>query len=74
MAGDGRDGERRVTGPEHVAVVAAGLGAGVLTSTVGVASLLSFPVLIALGICLVATLLPSWWAARLLPAEGVRYE
>jgi uncharacterized protein len=39
-----------VTGPEHVAVVAAGLGAGVLTSTVGVASLLSFPVLIALGI------------------------
>ncbi|AKF08838.1 ABC transporter permease [Sandaracinus amylolyticus] len=31
-------------------------------------------VLIALGICLVATLLPSWWAARLLPAEGVRYE
>jgi len=39
-----------VTGPEHLAVVAAGLGAGVLTSTVGVASLLSFPVLIALGI------------------------
>ncbi len=39
-----------MTGPEHVAVVAAGLGAGVLTSTVGVASLLSFPVLIALGI------------------------
>jgi len=39
-----------VTGPEHVAVVAAGLGAGILTSTVGVASLLSFPVLIALGL------------------------
>ncbi|MEU4602834.1 sulfite exporter TauE/SafE family protein [Kribbella sp. NPDC023972] len=39
-----------MTGPEHLAVIAAGLGAGVLTSTVGVASLLSFPVLIALGI------------------------
>jgi len=35
---------------EQIAVVAAGLGAGILTSTVGVASLLSFPVLIALGI------------------------
>lgn len=42
--------DARVTGPEQFAVVAAGLGAGVLTSTVGVASLLSFPVLIALGI------------------------
>lgn len=31
-------------------------------------------VLIALGICIVATLVPSWWAARMLPAEGVRYE
>jgi len=31
-------------------IVATGLGAGLLTSTVGVASLLSFPVLIALGI------------------------
>ena len=40
----------RVTGPEQLAVVGAGLGAGILTSTVGVASLLSFPVLIALGI------------------------
>ncbi|WP_427884653.1 sulfite exporter TauE/SafE family protein [Kribbella sp. GL6] len=39
-----------MTGPEQLAVVGAGLGAGVLTSTVGVASLLSFPVLIALGI------------------------
>lgn len=39
-----------MTGLEQVAVVAAGLGAGILTSTVGVASLLSFPVLIALGI------------------------
>jgi lipoprotein-releasing system permease protein len=29
---------------------------------------------IALGICLCATLIPSWWAARLLPADGVRYE
>jgi len=35
---------------EHLAVIAAGFGAGVLTSTVGVASLLSFPVLIALGL------------------------
>jgi uncharacterized membrane protein YfcA len=39
-----------VTGAEQLAVLAAGLGAGVLTSTIGVASLLSFPVLIALGI------------------------
>lgn len=39
-----------MTGPEQLAVVGAGLGAGILTSTVGVASLLSFPVLIALGI------------------------
>jgi lipoprotein-releasing system permease protein len=31
-------------------------------------------VLTALGIGLAATLVPSWWAARLLPAEGVRYE
>lgn len=31
-------------------------------------------VVVAFGICLVATLLPSWWAARLLPADGVRYE
>ena len=29
---------------------------------------------IALAICIVATLVPSWWAARLLPADGVRYE
>lgn len=28
----------------------------------------------AIGICLGATVAPSWWAARLLPAEGVRYE
>ncbi|WBQ03669.1 sulfite exporter TauE/SafE family protein [Kribbella sp. CA-293567] len=39
-----------MTGLEQLAIVAAGLGAGLLTSTVGVASLLSFPVLIALGI------------------------
>ncbi|HEY6876721.1 MAG TPA: ABC transporter permease [Polyangiales bacterium] len=31
-------------------------------------------VLIALAICTTAGLLPSYWAARLLPAEGVRYE
>ncbi len=29
---------------------------------------------IALGICIVATIIPSAWAARLLPADGVRYE
>ncbi|HET6740551.1 MAG TPA: sulfite exporter TauE/SafE family protein [Kribbella sp.] len=39
-----------MTGAEHLAIIAAGLGAGVLTSTVGVASLISFPALIALGI------------------------
>lgn len=31
-------------------------------------------VAIALGICIFATVIPSWWAARLLPADGVRYE
>jgi lipoprotein-releasing system permease protein len=31
-------------------------------------------VCLALFICMVATVIPSWWAARLLPAEGVRYE
>ncbi|WP_028474827.1 sulfite exporter TauE/SafE family protein [Nocardioides alkalitolerans] len=35
---------------EQLAVLAAGLGSGVLISTVGFASLLSFPVLIALGV------------------------
>ena len=35
---------------EQLVVLAAGLGAGVLTATVGVASLLSFPVLVALGV------------------------
>jgi uncharacterized protein len=39
-----------VTGLEELAIVAAGLGAGIMTSTVGVASLLSFPILVALGI------------------------
>ena len=29
---------------------------------------------IALLICLGATIIPSYWAARLLPADGVRYE
>ncbi|WP_028643009.1 sulfite exporter TauE/SafE family protein [Nocardioides sp. URHA0020] len=37
-------------GWEHIAVLATGLGAGVMTSTVGVASLLSFPVLLAVGL------------------------
>ena len=35
---------------EGVLVVATGVGAGVLSSTVGVASLLSFPILVALGL------------------------
>jgi len=39
-----------VTGLEQFAVLAAGFGAGILTSTVGVASLLSFPVLVAVGL------------------------
>ncbi len=39
-----------MTGLETVAVLIAGLGAGVMTSTVGVASLLSFPVLVAVGL------------------------
>ncbi|MGC4943890.1 sulfite exporter TauE/SafE family protein [Kribbella sp. DT2] len=39
-----------MTGTEHLIIIAAGLGAGLLTSTVGVASLVSFPVLVALGI------------------------
>jgi uncharacterized protein len=39
-----------VTGIEQLAVVGAGFGAGILTSTVGVASLLSFPVLVAVGL------------------------
>jgi lipoprotein-releasing system permease protein len=34
----------------------------------------AYTILIALGICTAATLIPSWWAARLLPADGVRYE
>ena len=33
-----------------------------------------YTVLIALGICITAGILPSYWAARLLPADGVRYE
>lgn len=39
-----------MTGLQELAVLGAGLGAGILTSTVGVASLLSFPVLIAVGL------------------------
>ena len=35
---------------------------------------LIWTVVIAFLICTLATLLPSWWAARLLPADGVRYE
>lgn len=39
-----------MTGLEQLAVLVAGFGAGILTSTVGVASLLSFPVLVAVGL------------------------
>jgi uncharacterized protein len=39
-----------VTAAEVLLVLVTGLGAGVLSSTVGVASLLSFPVLVALGL------------------------
>ena len=39
-----------MTAAEQLAVLAAGVGAGVLSSTVGVASLLSFPVLLATGL------------------------
>lgn len=39
-----------MTATEALLVVATGLGAGVLSSTVGVASLLSFPTLVALGL------------------------
>lgn len=39
-----------MTGLEQIGVLAAGLVAGVLTSTVGVASLVSFPVLLAVGL------------------------
>ncbi len=39
-----------MTGLEQLAVLATGLAAGFMTSTVGVASLLSFPVLVAVGL------------------------
>jgi uncharacterized membrane protein YfcA len=39
-----------VTPLEQLVVLLAGLGAGILTSTVGIASLLSFPVLVAVGL------------------------
>ncbi len=39
-----------MSGLEVLGVIGAGLGAGVLASTVGVASLLSFPVLLAIGL------------------------
>ena len=35
---------------------------------------LSWTVLIAMVICVLATLVPSWWAARMVPAEGVRQQ
>ena len=39
-----------MTPVEQVVVLLAGLGSGILTSTVGIASLLSFPVLVAVGL------------------------
>ncbi|MBA2956094.1 TSUP family transporter [Nocardioides sp. MAH-18] len=39
-----------MSGLEELAILAAGLGAGIMTSTVGVSSLLSFPVLLAVGV------------------------
>ena len=39
-----------MTGPEMIAVVAGGFGAGALTASVGSGSLLSFPVLLAIGL------------------------
>ena len=35
---------------------------------------LSWTVIIAMVICVLATLVPSWWAARMVPAEGVRQQ
>jgi len=35
---------------------------------------LGWTMVIAILICLVATLVPSWWAARMVPADGVRQE
>lgn len=35
---------------------------------------LSWTVVIAMVICVLATLVPSWWAARMVPAEGVRQQ
>ncbi len=38
------------------------------------ASEFGMTILISLVICMTATLFPSWWAARMQPAQGVRYE
>jgi lipoprotein-releasing system permease protein len=46
---------------DHLPVVVSGWEFGITT-------------LVALLICTTATLIPSWWAARMLPADGVRYE
>lgn len=45
-----REERSALTGADHLFVALAGFGAGILTSTVGVASLLSFPVLLAVGL------------------------
>jgi uncharacterized membrane protein YfcA len=39
-----------MSGLDHLLVLLAGFGAGLRTSTVGVASLLSFPILLAVGL------------------------
>ena len=31
-------------------------------------------IIIALSICTISTIAPSWWAARMLPVDGLRYE
>ena len=38
------------------------------------ASEFALTAVIALSICMLSTLAPSWWAARMLPVEGLRHE
>ena len=37
-------------------------------------SVVSITIVIALAICTLSTIAPSWWAARMLPVDGLRYE
>ena len=62
-------------GPARDAMVRVTNALGELTAAVAVVLAVDgflATVLIALGICVFATLIPSLWAARMLPAEGVR--